>query len=879
MNLLKFCPAVLIMSHLLFTSPTRAAPPGGPPVPGASVKPMEEGVTLRFSQGVTAYVDNPQGQAFEAAVDVRDWNQLENGPREMLLKVYDPEGVTLARKVVEDDGVTGHAYMPEAGGWDHEMWYYLLNYGRGSVPMIRWSSLSEPSRLAALAKRTFTFPVPAGKKGIYRVMMVGSRDHVATLRIKPGLKYALAGHPLWLHGHGDLFKRSYVYVPKGTLGIELGFAEFDQPVTRHFTVTGPDGVVLWDGAASGGYQKATVKLEPAGKYDDKLLTVDVADGQGDYMLRLTLNRHDGLPYRLSGGAPALFAPDKETAMALKGGAIYHDDLVFWHGFQVRFHDWLKSHLKPEDYVIKDAAGKEIQPVEAGVYGRGTKSFAYRGLPEAPGFVPLNGMHEPPPLSDSLMHNYVAHKDPAVLHVALRDLAGGFRTITVGDSPIVSHGNMGYVFGTYGWHFWRPAWRVVQQSDAPQEVKDIVREGIILCGDRLAFARGIERSNGNALSHIPIALRYAAEGAKDPVLTGLADTYLERFANGGWGDRVGISKSGDCQEHFAHDYHYGSYILSNLRAVVNDFQDPRFKAIRERIVNLYNYMACEQATAFPWNARTHQTAPLELTDWKAKPGPDFTVSVNDGNEWFAARRKNYYVLTFHGKLTPEWLNYYWNSRLGYGGGILCQLTIPGKGTVLASTLAESYGKGMERGNWPNFHIHSLVGTLANGQPFVAGDSEHLNARLEGNTVTGSGEVRDCPVHVTRSYTFEEDRIRCSVKLADTDYRTALLGMGVPSTLAEVYEMIPFISGSAEHKTVVKAFAADGKEIGDLTEQAVEAASLTIDRGGFGVRIQLERPHSVKRGKADTVLIEVAKGNVKPEQVALSYLLTPYPGNAK
>ena len=220
--------------------------------------------TFRFYQGVTAYVNNPEGVAFEVSVDIRDWNLMENGPREVLFKIYDPDGRAVTRKVIEDDGITGHAYLPEAGGWDHEMWYYLLCYGRGSMPMIRWSSLTEPSRVTTLAKRTFNFPIKAGKKGIYRVMMVGSKDHVATLRLKPNLKFALAGHPLWMHGHGDMFKRSHVYVPKGTTAINLGFAEFDQPSTRKFTVTAPDGAILLDGNARGGYQKTSLKLDPPG---------------------------------------------------------------------------------------------------------------------------------------------------------------------------------------------------------------------------------------------------------------------------------------------------------------------------------------------------------------------------------------------------------------------------------------------------------------------------------------------------------------------------------------------------------------------------------------------------------------------------------------
>ncbi|MBI2441225.1 MAG: hypothetical protein HYV35_07640 [Lentisphaerae bacterium] len=834
------------------------------------------GVTLRFYQGVTAYIHNPDGKSFEINIDIRDWNLMENGPREVLVKLYDPDGRPVVRQVVADDGIAGDAYLPETGGWDHELWYYTLCYGRGSAPMIRWSSLTEPARLAAVPKRSFTFPVSANKKGIYRLLLCGSRDHVATVSIAPDLKLALAGHPLWLHGHGEMFKRSYVYVPKGTIGLDLGFAEFDQPVTRAFKLTAPDGTVLWAGQAQGGFQRSKVKFEPAGKYDEQLLTMEVADGRGDYMLHLLLNRDDVRPYRGIGGVTALFASDPALAKALQGGAIYHDGQVFWHGFQVRLHDWLKS-LKPDDYIIRDSSGNEIKPSEGRSYGWSAKAKVYKGLPETPGFVPLNGGHEPPPLCDSLMHSYAAHKNKNVLNVAVRDLADGLRTITVGDLPVTSswNGNLGYAFATYGFHYWRPAWRILQQSDAPPELKAIIREAIISGGDRLAFGRGIERVNGNALSHIPMALRYAAEAAQDPLLTDLATTYFDRFVSGGWGRGVGISRSGDCHEHFGHDLLYGTYILANYSAIIADMNEPKFKAVRDRIQALYGYFYCDGVVAAPWGSRTAGGTSIGSENYQGRPGPDFTVSVHGGDEWFAARRKNYYLLTFHGRLAPEWLNNYFATRIGYGGGIICQLTVPGAGPVIASSSSGSYGAGMQRGNWRNFRIHALVGTLADGQPLVAADSEHLDARLEGNTVSSSGEVRDRPIHVSRRYTFQEDRIVAEVQLADTAYRMALDGRGPDSKLNEAYEMIPFVSEKNAPTRVLGLSVGDGPAI-EVSAEAQPARGLILDRAGFGVQIEFDKVRPVKLGQNQTVLIQLIDAPAAPNDVSFAYTLIPYLG---
>lgn len=83
----------------------------------AQAKGDDDGVTLRLYQAATAYITNPNGVKFDVTVDVREWNLLENGPRELLVKVYDPDGKVQVRKLVEDDGITGGALMPEAGGW------------------------------------------------------------------------------------------------------------------------------------------------------------------------------------------------------------------------------------------------------------------------------------------------------------------------------------------------------------------------------------------------------------------------------------------------------------------------------------------------------------------------------------------------------------------------------------------------------------------------------------------------------------------------------------------------------------------------------------------------------------------------------------------
>ena len=145
------------------------------------------------------------------------------------------------------------------------------------------------------------------------------------------------------------------------------------------------------------------------------------------------------------------------------------------------------------------------------------------------------------------------------------------------------------------------------------------------------------------------------------------------------------------------------------------------------------MAEERISAGAWSSRTHYYPQWSIEydgpfAWKGLPGPDFTVSVNDANEWFAARRKGYYALTYHGRLSPSWNGFASAGLSGYGGGMICQLQVPGKGPVIASTLNDQYGKKMHPSLWSNFHLHGAVGICGDGRPLVSGDSEHFDAKL-------------------------------------------------------------------------------------------------------------------------------------------------------
>ena len=828
--------------------------------------------THRLYDGITAFVHNPDGQTFNVGLHVRDINHRFHGPSELLVKIYDPDGHLVARDVLPDDGVLAHTSNPWAAGWDHEAWYYATSYSRGMQPQVRWSAFSDPARLAAMPKRESIYKVPAGNPGVYRIVLVGTPDLYVDLALPENLPHSIAGSPEWLHGHGELYRRSYIYVPKTTKTINLLFLQLDEPATRTFALKDAGGSILAEGSGAEGLVQ--VPIEANGTLDGQVLELEVTEGPGDFLLNVTHQlENEFKPVRAKTQAvTALLSPDKATALATQGGAIYHDGQVFWQPYQVRLHDWL-SKLPPDAF--------EYPPE----------------LYNQAGFVSVGSHNSPKKGSaDRLMHSWMKHKDNRVLPAAYRDMLFGMRLIGHGDHVAIGpKRNLAYEQGCYTFFWYRPAWRILQETNAPEEVKEALREFIIQTGDRLAFSRTISTGNGNAFGSLVAGLRYCVAATDDPLQDQLFEDCWERFTTGGYGDRFGIGPSGGLQESLGYDFHYGTYVMRGWNAIIQDLKDERFIQARNRMWNLYSYI-WSPGPANIWSGRTAipKTAggtynPLhEEYGWKGYGGKDLTSSVNDADEWFAARRKNYYVVTYHGRITPTWQGEGFHGQIGLGGGGICQLHVPGHGQVITSRPNGDYGSGMHVSQWQDFHVHSVVGTTTDGQPLVGANSEHFNAKLEGNTVTGSGNVRQSSVHLTRTYTYGEHDITCEVQMTPSHHDNVFSIWGgrpkLRGKVTEAWEMIPFADVQAHKgrpkpergRTKAKALST-GMEAVPLGEELVEANGVLVDRGGYGMLVEFEEPRKVRRGNKDTLLINLAQGYTPAANVAIRYRILPYAGD--
>jgi hypothetical protein len=876
---------LLMAGAVLFSSAGRSAARAAEAQKNAAIQPED---VHRLHDGMTVLLNNDQGSAFELVLKVRDINYSPRGPAELLAKVYDPQGRVVVREVVPDDGIVKGLFDGPAAGFDHLALYFADTRAKGLTPAVRYGGFLDPARVGAMAVRTFKYQVPAGAKGVYRLILVGQPDLLVSYETRPDLKAGVAGSPDLLYATGKQFETGYFWVPPGTTGLDLSFIQIDGVAGggRFLNVLDAQEKTIASVGGEDAFAAMKVKFgtveQPS--RDGQVLKVRLSGGPNDALFGLYLLTPKGNRYGKPGGRlAALICADAQTAQALKNGAMEHDGAIFYQHYAVKLHDYLKT-LKPADFVSPDHT-----PLNPGTY------------------VPL-GSHEKPArtCADMQMFDYLHNKDRATLNRALKDMLEGMSQIGF-DDQVMRGPNLAYEMGAYSYFYPRPAMWMIEKSDLPDDLKQALRDFCLQVGDRLAFCRGLELVNGNATASLIAQLKYCSAASGDKMLGGLFDTYFTRFTTGGFGERVGVGASGPIQEGFGYDQHYGTYVLRGWKAVMEDFKgrDNRFVPVYDNIVKFYSYVYNDEVPGGAWSSRTAARIPSRTYEpsgpvpFKGYPGPSFTDNVNGAGEVFAARRPGYYVQTYHGRITPAYLTEVGLGQIGFGGGMIGQLHIPGRGPVLVSRLHGDYGKDMDATLWREFAIHSVVGTTMDGLPMIGGNSEPKEAKLEGTVLTSSADVRGGSVRVMRTYDFQEDGIKCVVALAPArvDKMFGLWSKKSPlrGVVNEAYEILPLLGtkpgqikvaqkaspdrkavGVAKLATVpLVAIGQDGKEIGALTEgEDVTAKAVVLDRGGYGVRVELDMPRAVRRGFEGSLLIKLAEPGTPAQDVKMEYRLVPF-----
>lgn len=272
--------------------------------PGAAY--LGPDVLWRPRETMVFHLYDDVGTGFRLTFTLRDMNTYLQGARPVFLWVTGPDGSTLARQWVEDDGVTSGNERYRDGIYDpgqdyrYREWHRVHSPGGYPPQKERSPYLTNPEKLPA---RVVTLPVKAGGKGLYRVTVIASWDHWVS--VTPSRRLVAGVHP----GQGPLYvpvgrlREAYFYTPSNTQDLGFATTEEIQPFNWKVTVRDETGATV-------------AQTNPKAFYNFALLR----GAKPSSVYRLSLDgTTTGCCLSLV-GAPELICPDAATARLLHAGA-------------------------------------------------------------------------------------------------------------------------------------------------------------------------------------------------------------------------------------------------------------------------------------------------------------------------------------------------------------------------------------------------------------------------------------------------------------------------------------------------------------------------------------------------------------------------------
>lgn len=323
---------LLARSTLLLVVGTTAALAAVQPVGKAAVF-LGEQVLWRCREGLVFHLRDGDGSGFRLDVDLRDMNIYQQGERPALLWVTGPQGNTLAKQVIADDGEVGGSARHCDGTSDVYLDFRYREWHRANSPdglppgKERSPLLEHPERLEP---RRVALHVPPAGPGLYRLVVVAGWDYWVAVSSSRVLAAGVHPGPGPLYLHGDRLAESYLYLPSYVKEVGLSVSEEVRPFGWRLTVEDEEGTTLGT-------------TEPRSFFSYLILR----DLEPDSLLRLRLEgRLPGACLHLQ-GAPFVLCPDAQTARLIHGGVeIDRHGRSTFHGFQRTLTDWAYS-LTPE----------------------------------------------------------------------------------------------------------------------------------------------------------------------------------------------------------------------------------------------------------------------------------------------------------------------------------------------------------------------------------------------------------------------------------------------------------------------------------------------------------------------------------------------------
>jgi hypothetical protein len=294
----------------------------------------------RLHEWIIFHVVNDTGRLFSIEVALADMNTYCQGPRPAMIWIVSPEGRTILRHIIEDDGIISGNERYKDGVYDVFSDMRYREYHRANSPggyppgKERSPCLSAPE---TLTYRKVALTVPATTPGVYQVRIVGCYDHWVTLTLSRPMETAVASGPSWLYVHGNTLSSAYLFVPKKTEDLSISICEEIEPFTMRLALCDPRG-----------NQVAEIKpktfwnyLVQTPKEKGAVYQLKISGTSTNYMLAVT-------------GVPFILAPTAETADKIKGSLIeLPDGTTVYHEYQRTL--WKYVHgLKPADFELGPA---------------------------------------------------------------------------------------------------------------------------------------------------------------------------------------------------------------------------------------------------------------------------------------------------------------------------------------------------------------------------------------------------------------------------------------------------------------------------------------------------------------------------------------------
>lgn len=309
---------------------------------------LGDDVLWRSREGLVFHMQDPAGGGFDVSVAVRDMNIYEQGRRPALIWMVGPQGQTLFRRVLEDDGVTSGNEQYREGVSDVYLDYRYREWHRihspdGRPPNKKRSPvLSEPESLPA---RDVSFTVEDAGPGLYRLVLIGSWDHWFAVTPDRAIPTGLHPGPGPLHVHGDRLEDAWVWAPPGAEEIMLSLSEEVQPFNWQAVLEDEDGNELGT-AASDTFMSYLHRELP----------------EGDAVYRLSVTGETPGACLSLAGLPFVVCPDAETARAIHGGmGIDQEGRATFHHQQRVLLEWADGLT--EDDLRVDVAEVDLTAVE------------------------------------------------------------------------------------------------------------------------------------------------------------------------------------------------------------------------------------------------------------------------------------------------------------------------------------------------------------------------------------------------------------------------------------------------------------------------------------------------------------------------------------